>query len=146
MPICKVNVQYTVGSCTRNLQICRVNGKKMGIWLENWRLTFYNCARFIEMQSVEWRIGYQIANLNILSQIPIVGLIFTPLCALVVRVSGYRSRSIPGATWFSEKWVWKGALSASRVQLSCSGLGIENTAIGIHRSVHVTPSICKSWH
>jgi hypothetical protein len=39
------------------------------------------------------------------------------LCALVVRVPGYRSRSsgsIPGATRFSEKrWVWNGVLSAS---------------------------------
>jgi hypothetical protein len=38
------------------------------------------------------------------------------LCGLVVRVSGYRSRgpgSIPGATRFSEKWVWNGLHSAS---------------------------------
>jgi hypothetical protein len=38
------------------------------------------------------------------------------LCGLVVRVPGYRSRgrgSIPGATRFSEWWVWKGVQSAS---------------------------------
>jgi hypothetical protein len=27
-----------------------------------------------------------------------------------------------------------------------SGLGTENTAVGIHHADHVTPSICKSWH
>jgi hypothetical protein len=36
---------------------------------------------------------------------------FDRLCVLVVRVPGCRSRgpgSIPGATRFSEKWVWNG--------------------------------------
>jgi hypothetical protein len=40
------------------------------------------------------------------------------LCGLVVRVPGHRSggpSSIPGATRFSEKWVWNGVHSASRV-------------------------------
>jgi hypothetical protein len=38
------------------------------------------------------------------------------LCGLAVRVPSYRSTdpgSIPGATKFSEKWVWNGGHSAS---------------------------------
>jgi hypothetical protein len=68
----------------------------------------------------------------------------------VVRVPGYRSRgpgAIPGATRFSEKWVWNGVHSASWVQLrSCLKekvaapvLEAENTAVGIRHADHVAP-------
>jgi hypothetical protein len=40
------------------------------------------------------------------------------LCGVVVKVPGYRSRSIPGAPRASEKeWVWNMVHSTSRVQL-----------------------------
>jgi hypothetical protein len=79
------------------------------------------------------------------------------LCSLVIRVPGYKSRdpcSIPGATWFSEKW-WNGVHAASWVQLrsyleaTCSSFGLENRNYGRGESAALTtrhPSIRTSRH
>jgi hypothetical protein len=70
---------------------------------------------------------------------------------LHIQRSGFDSRL---RRTFSKQWVWNRVYSASWVQLrtnlkekvAAPVYKTENTAVGIRRADHATPSICKRWH
>jgi hypothetical protein len=80
------------------------------------------------------------------------------LFGLVVRVPGYKSRSlgsIPGATRFLWEVVgleqghsvsWVQLRSYLKEKVASPVKKIENTAVGIRCADHATPSIRKRWH